>query len=72
MSQGKGLSAAITALIRAPGDHAPDSDVRLKARALHWALLPSAAMERHPRGRARRRAGPLVEALDLGAMSVRL
>jgi hypothetical protein len=30
MSQGKGLSAAITALIRAPDDHAPDSDVRLK------------------------------------------
>jgi hypothetical protein len=38
------LSAAITALIRALDDQQADSAVRVKARALHRALLPSAGL----------------------------
>jgi hypothetical protein len=38
------LSAAITALIRALDDQETDSEVRLKACALHRALLPSAGL----------------------------
>jgi len=38
------LSAAITALIRALDDQEADSEVRLKARAVHRALLPSTGL----------------------------
>ena len=38
------LSAALTALFRALDDEASDPDVRVKARALHRALLPSAGL----------------------------
>jgi hypothetical protein len=38
------LSAAITTLIRALDDQQADSEVRVKARALHRALLPSAGL----------------------------
>jgi hypothetical protein len=38
------LSAAITALIRTLDDQQADAEVRVKARALHRALLPSAGL----------------------------
>ena len=38
------LSAAITVLIRALEDQEPDTEVRLKARAVHQALLPSTGL----------------------------
>jgi hypothetical protein len=38
------LSAAITALIRALDDQEADAEVRLKARAVHRALLPSSGL----------------------------
>jgi len=38
------LSAAITALIRTLDDHETDTEVRLKARAVHQALLPSTSL----------------------------
>jgi hypothetical protein len=38
------LSAAITALIRALDDQQADSEVRVKARAVHRALLPSSGL----------------------------
>jgi len=38
------LSAAITALIRALDEQLSDADLRVNARAVHHALLPSASL----------------------------